>query len=81
MSRYPENAIFRRFSSLNMINLLSLQAELIALQEDCEKVWAEKGGLDNIGEEKFSEWLKDSSQYELLLKLREKLREYSTTQA
>ncbi|CAD0089284.1 unnamed protein product [Aureobasidium mustum] len=81
MGRYPETAIFRRFSSLNMINLLSLQAELIELRENCEDVWAKDGGLDNIDEEKLSTFLKDSSQYKLLLKLRKKLREYSTAQA
>lgn len=40
MGPYPEIAIFRRFSSLTMLNLMSLQAELLEIEDKlqtCQK--------------------------------------------
>ena len=37
--RYPDAAVFRRFGHLEMINLLSLQAKLVALDEEYTKLW------------------------------------------
>ena len=37
MARDPPLAIFRRFSKLNILNVLYLQAELAELEEDWEK--------------------------------------------
>ncbi|KAK7977833.1 hypothetical protein PG996_003883 [Apiospora saccharicola] len=40
ISRSPENAIFRKFGLLNMINLLRLQAELVDLEQQLDDVWS-----------------------------------------
>ncbi|KAG9556937.1 hypothetical protein KCU71_g11189, partial [Aureobasidium melanogenum] len=83
MGRYPDIAIFRRFGCLNMMNLLCLQAELIELQIACEGVWQADDNSDEKDKKMFSTnfhelfMKKESSQYKLLLELREKLREYN----
>lgn len=38
---YPEAAVFRRFSALGMLNLLSLQAELISIENELRDLWEE----------------------------------------
>ena len=41
LGHYPEAAVFRRFGALGMINLLSLQAELISLETELRELWQE----------------------------------------
>lgn len=41
MGPYPEIAIFRRFGSLTMLNLMSLQAELLVIEDELQKVQRE----------------------------------------
>ena len=45
MGSYQETAIFRRFGKLNMLNLLSLQAELTDLEVQLENIVQEVGYL------------------------------------
>lgn len=83
MGQYPETAIFRRFGDLNMLNILSLQAELIDLRVEFRDTWAEDDGSAEPGEKEYSTWFRklikaeDSIQLDLLNKIREKLRLYS----
>lgn len=39
MASENESAIFRRFTRLNLLNLMSLQAELMELEEDLDIAW------------------------------------------
>lgn len=83
MGHYPEAAIFRRFGALNAIHLLSLQAELIDLQVQFRDICAEDDSMGNSDEKEFSTYFRklreseDSLQYDMLNKIRAKLREYS----
>lgn len=83
MSRYSEAAVFRRFGALNMLNLLSLQAELIDLQDQFHDMWAEDDDSSDPNEKQFSTYFRllrgaeDSFQYEKLNEIRKKLHEYS----
>lgn len=83
MGHYSEAAIFRRFGSLNMLTLLSLQAELIDLQAQFRDMCAEDDGSDDPSEKRFSTYFRvlrgaeNSIQYETLLDIRKKLQEYS----
>ena len=84
MGYYPEAAIFRRFGSLNMLNLLSLQAELVDLQVQFRDIWAEDNSSLDLNEKDYSTYFRklrqseNSLQYEMLLNIRRLLREYST---
>jgi hypothetical protein len=83
MGHYPEAAIFRRFGSLNMLNLLSLQAELVDLQVQFRDIWVEDEGSPDDSEKQFSTYFRtlrkseDSLQFTMLLDIRKKLQEYS----
>lgn len=79
---YPEVAIFRRFGELNTLNLLSLQAELISMQATFKAICKR----DDVDNEKFatsfyqlnqSAGNANDDQYQMLMRIREKLREYS----
>ncbi|KAF2725246.1 hypothetical protein K431DRAFT_300152 [Polychaeton citri CBS 116435] len=84
MGHYPETAIFRRFGSLNMLNLLSLQAELIDLQIQFRDIWAEDDISMDLNEKEYSTYFRKlmrsetSLQHEMLLAIRKKLHEYNT---
>lgn len=84
MCHYPETAIFRRFGALNMLNLLSLQAELIDLQVQFRDIWVEDDASVDLDEKDYSTYFRKlvksetSLQYEMLLEARKKLQEYST---
>jgi hypothetical protein len=84
MGQYPEVSIFRRFGSLNMLNLLSLQAELIDLQIQFRDICIEDEESPDDSEKRFSTYFRqlrnseDSLQYTMLLDIRQKLQEYST---
>lgn len=85
MGNYPELAMVRRFRGLNARNLLYLQAELIQIEKKllkCEK----EDAKDKIDSRKKNysmnfAWLlqhKDNNkQYDLILQMREKLKEYN----
>lgn len=84
MSRHDEFAIFRRFSNLNFLNVLYLQAELSHLEEDLRAiVEADKTDPDRIYYTKHwyslahSENDDDKEQWEKFSQIREKLLEYS----
>ena len=85
MTRDQGIAIFRRFDCINMLSLLSLQAEIQELQEDfwdqCSR--DRTSGLPE--KEMYTFWFQklresekgESAQYQKLKILREKTREYS----
>lgn len=86
MGNYHETAIFRRFDSLSMLNILSLQAELIVLQNELQEICSEDESPDDPAANAFavnffalrqSEGRSNDEQYQIFVKIREKLREYS----
>jgi hypothetical protein len=83
MGRDGEYAIFRKFSSLNMLNLMTMQAELLELENDYKNTLYmdeknEKGISLAIS---FTALRKSKSrQKEILEKIRKKLDEYSRWQ-
>jgi hypothetical protein len=87
MGRHSETAIFGRFGDLNMLNILSLQAELLHLRLQFRENWDEDD-RSTIGDEKYysSYFLKlmqaeDSIQMGYLTQIREKLHLYSKLSA
>ena len=88
MGHHPETAIFRRFNHLNMLNLLSLQAELTDLELQLQHVRQEDETsgdplrmLHSIDfwELRQSRKAGDDLQWHVLLDIRQKLQEYSTS--
>lgn len=86
MSNHPENAIFRRFNDLNLLNLLRLQAELHVLEHQLKNVRTEDArSTDPIRREYVNDFrlmrdsidAGDSLQYGLLLTIGDKLQQYS----
>ena len=75
--------IFRKFSRLNALNLLYLQAELIHLEKDLNDIAErdEQAGLPHYAKDwlSLSESERDgnSEQWQKMLEVRKKLREYS----
>jgi hypothetical protein len=47
MGTYPETAIFRRFGSLTMLNLMRLQAELLNIEYELEILQAQEDASSN----------------------------------
>ncbi|KAH8803659.1 hypothetical protein F5884DRAFT_681882 [Xylogone sp. PMI_703] len=92
MGNYPEIAIFRRFGALNVENILLLQAELRDLEVQLREVQKEdhnSGHQDRCvyardwwtlseSGEPTSRPGNDGRQWQLLLKIRQKLNEYNT---
>lgn len=85
MGPYQETAIFRRFGPLNMLNLLSLQAELVEMDAEFRAIWAEDDSSPNSEEHDYSVYfrkLRDSEgggsdfQHQMLVQIRRKLQEY-----
>jgi hypothetical protein len=85
MGRSNDVAIFRKYDEFNMLNLLSLQAELAALRKE---YWDQCRVDDTCGPpydtytENFqtlrhSEGTATGEQYSILLKIRTKMKEYS----
>jgi hypothetical protein len=86
MSSYPDNAFFRRFGELNLLNLLRLQTELQEMEQqlklirkdaesrDATRAWYEKDfrAMRNNKE------LGGFEQYKLLIQTSLKHQEYST---
>lgn len=88
MGAHPEVAIFRRFGAINAQNLLYLQAELIELERKLKKYAEEDANSKHPKRILYSRhWLSlsgsidnpehDSKQWEIMLTIKEKLKEYS----
>lgn len=81
MGRGGEYAIFRKFSSLNMLNLMSMQAELLELEEEYKRVLFrnEKApdGVALVASFKNLRQAEQSEQKKVMDKIRLKLDEYS----
>jgi hypothetical protein len=84
MGREEEIAIFRRFNELNMLNLLSFQAEILELQIKFRDICQEDDESGDQTREKFSEYFRvlhrssgtqNNCQYQMLLTIREKMKE------
>lgn len=87
MAKYPESAILTQFSDINIQNILYLQSELVSLRQGLREleeanersphteraafatIWYE---LSEAGEENGND-----EQWKLVLRIREKLKEYS----
>ena len=54
MGLYPEAAIFRRFGSLTMLNLMKLQAELVALEDQIRRIGERDDASKNPNEASYS---------------------------
>lgn len=85
MGSNKEIAVFRKFDTLNMLVLSSLQAELLDLQHKLEDQilrdeHSEKRTLRETSKYFRQMWQadSDSQQWELLLEIRKKLKEYSS---
>lgn len=85
MGRCPDVAIFRRFNEFNMLNLLSLQAEIAALRAE---FWSQVQTDDLSGppfetmsldfeKQRGATDADNTEQYKILLSIRSKMREYS----
>lgn len=84
MGAHPEFAIFRRFRALNMQNMLYLQAEITHLESELRRVSYEDLGHPKRQNHPYDWWSlsqasddSDQSQWELILRIREKLDLYS----
>ena len=88
MGYFPEAAIFRRFATLNAKNILYLQAELLWLEEQLEKVADDDAQSSSERRRHFSrEWFRlshsgdhpdgSSRQWTVFMKIRRALSEYS----
>lgn len=87
MGSNTDVAIFRSFGTLNMLNLLGLQAELVDLEAQLSDIRQEDDTSDNANRMMYSErfWLLrqsleedgDDVQWQMQLSIRKKLVEYS----
>jgi hypothetical protein len=73
--------IFRRFGDLQILNLLTLQAELVAMHEDLRNVFDEDDQDANAWMNAFSirELISDELMKERIIDMRRKLQEYSAS--
>ena len=84
MGAHPEVAIFRRFGALGVQNLLYLQAELVALEDElrqCSLANESSGDIDRVAFAK--DWFTLASydggnerQWAIVLRIRQKLKDY-----
>lgn len=86
MALHPDAAIVRRFGELNMINILRLQAELQDMEHQLQEIRNEDASSHDQAREAYvtdfrlmRDWREDgdSLQYDLLLEIGDKLKEYS----
>lgn len=85
MGPNPDVAIFRRFSALNMLNLMSLQAKLVELEARLSDIIREDENADDPRRRLYSEHFSvlhslgdgNGVRCQMQLKIRKKLREYS----
>ena len=91
MGAHPDVAIVRRFATLNTLNLLYLQAEIVALESDLRKyTTADERSSDPNRAIHSRDWytLSQSSnhggdagmQWQTVIQIREKLNEYSVSE-
>jgi hypothetical protein len=86
MSHHSEFAVLRRFSKLNLQNLLYLQAELTAMETDLKRTAIRDHAVPSRETytklwwdlSKAEEGDEDRDQWEMILRIRAKLKEYST---
>ncbi|KAI9685350.1 MAG: hypothetical protein M1822_004481 [Bathelium mastoideum] len=82
MGRIPEQVILRRFSALGAEDLLYQQAELVSLENELHAI--QRADSEHSGESvdwtrlRHSSSNRGSEQWELLLKIRAKLKEYNS---
>jgi hypothetical protein len=83
MGSWPDMAIFRRFGTMNVQNLLFLQAELSHLEYELQRLQEQYGKSDGEkGQVSLRSWWdmrgnEDSEQLDIVLEVRQKLSEYS----
>lgn len=85
VGQYPGMAILRRFSRLNAQNLLYMQAELAQMEYELEIVAAEDSQSENPDVHSYQTYVhnmkkaqgSDSLQWQMVLEMRERLKEYS----
>lgn len=90
MGEYPETAIFRSFCSFSAENLLYLQAELVALENELRDAQREDQTSTHIERRRYAvNWARlsgsldaeashqdDGTQWAIVLEMRSKMREY-----
>ncbi|KAK0734911.1 hypothetical protein B0T26DRAFT_690073 [Lasiosphaeria miniovina] len=79
-----ELAIFRRFSRLNMLALLKLQADMVRLEHEFDGIVQEDAAAGRDFHASFekllaSDYGSHSGQLDLLARIQEKLKEYSAS--
>lgn len=89
MSDYPEMAMYRRFRGLNSRNLLYLQAELVMIEKKLLALERSDAASSDEDRKQYSRdyayllmLAEDDSmneQYKLIIEMRDKLKEYSTS--
>lgn len=84
MGKYPEVAMVRQFGALNVQNILYLQAELVTLEHDFRKLEAandiQQEGHFSLDWDALMSADKDDgsdAQWNMALRIRAKLKEYS----
>ena len=85
MTRDESIAIFRRFDFVNMLSLLSLQAEIQEMQEEFRAQCQRDKISGDLEKQMYSRWFQQlreaekggSAQYQKLRDLRERVKEYS----
>jgi len=88
MGNHAEVAIFRRFNVLNALNLLYLQSEISELEESLHRACEADARSCDVNRKRYDRhWLSlsessiklngNAEQWNLVLKIREKLKEYS----
>jgi len=88
MGKYPESSFISQFSALNIQDLLYRQAELIGLQQNLRRLEESNDYSNDDEKARFAtDWFALSSadghekggseQWELVLEIRQKLKEYS----
>jgi hypothetical protein len=84
MGAHPEFAVLRRFKALNMQNMLYLQAEIMHLEAELRNQ-AEEDIQSGQRQDHAHDWwslsqgeqIGDTRQWEVIIKIREKLEKYS----
>jgi hypothetical protein len=87
MGMHPEFGILRRFQTLNMQNLLYLQAEIAHLEADLHSIAEEDTASGKIPGHEHDWWTLSqgdesghAKQWKMVLEIREKLEKYSMNQ-
>jgi len=87
MAMRPETSIFRKFSTLNARNLLYMQAELANLEGKLDKLTRRDNASKEANKQRYathfgflaqSRMDTDQEQYQLVMLIRSRLKDYST---